>query len=95
MTVTFHMAFDELAEERQREAIDLLADLGVDRILTHKGAAGTPIVDNLDHLHRLIGHAAERLTILPGDGITFENVESVAEVLDVCEVHGTKIVKLG
>ena len=93
--VTFHMAFDELTEERQREAIDFLSDLGVERILTHGGAAGTPIADNLDHLRRLIEHAAGRLTILPGGGITFENAESVAEALGVQEVHGTKIVKLG
>nr|WP_204206287.1 copper homeostasis protein CutC [Olsenella sp. An270] len=93
--VTFHMAFDELTEERQREAIGFLSDLGVERILTHGGAAGTPIADNLDHLRRLIEHAAGRLTILPGGGITFENAESVAEALGVQEVHGTKIVKLG
>ena len=94
VAVTFHMAFDELTEERQLEAIDFLADLGVERILTHGGAAGTPIADNLDRLGRLIEHAAGRLTILPGGGITFENAESVAEALGVQEVHGTKIVKL-
>ena len=93
--VTFHMAFDELTEERQREAIDFLAGLGVERILTHGGAAGTPIADNLDRLRRLIAHADGRLTILPGGGITFENAESVADALGVHEVHGTKIVRLG
>ena len=94
VAVTFHMAFDELSEERQREAIDVLDDLGVERILTHGGAAGTPIADNLGRLRRLIEHAAGRLIILPGGGITFENVESVAEALGVSEVHGTKIVRL-
>lgn len=94
VTVTFHMAFDELSEERQREAINYLADLGVERILTHGGAAGTPIADNLARLRRLIEHAAGRLIILPGGGITFENAESVAATLGVSEVHGTKIVRL-
>ena len=94
VAVTFHMAFDELTEERQLEAIDFLADLGVERILTHGGAAGTPVADNLGRLGRLIEHAAGRLTILPGGGITFENAEPVAEALGVQEVHGTKIVKL-
>ncbi|WP_417230149.1 copper homeostasis protein CutC [Thermophilibacter sp.] len=94
VAATFHMAFDELSEERQLEAIDFLAGLGVERILTHGGAAGTPIADNLGRLGRLIEHAAGRLTILPGGGITFENAESVAEALGVQEVHGTKIVKL-
>ena len=94
VAVTFHMAFDELSEARQLEAIDFLAGLGVERILTHGGAAGTPIADNLGRLGRLIEHAADRLTILPGGGITFENAEPVAEALGVQEVHGTKIVKL-
>lgn len=92
--VTFHMAFDELSEPRQLEAIDYLAELGVERILTHGGAAGTPIMGNVDHLKRLIDHAAGRITILPGGGITHENAEQVAEALGVNEVHGTKIVQL-
>ena len=94
VAVTFHMAFDDLAEKNQLAAIDFLAGLGVERILTHGGPAGTPIADNLDHLRRLIDHAAGRITILPGGGITHENAEAVAEALGVHEVHGTKIVKL-
>ena len=94
VAATFHMAFDELAEKNQFAAIDFLAGLGVERILTHGGPAGTPIADNFDHLRRLIDHAAGRITILPGGGITYENAEAVAEALGVHEVHGTKIVKL-
>lgn len=94
VAVTFHMAFDDLSEPRQLEAIDLLAELGVERILTHGGAAGTPIADNYDHLRRLIDYAAGRLVILPGGGITHENAEAVAEALGVHEVHGTRIVPL-
>lgn len=92
--VTFHMAFDELSEECQREAIDVLAELGVERILTHGGAAGTPIMGNIDHLARLIAYANGRITILPGGGITHANAVEVAEALGVSEVHGTKIVEL-
>lgn len=92
--VTFHMAFDELDEERQFEAIDYLAELGVERILTHGGAAGTPIMGNVERLRRLIDHAAGRIIILPGGGITYSNAEQVAEALGVSEVHGTKIVEL-
>lgn len=92
--VTFHMAFDELDEQRQLAAIDTLAELGVSRILTHGGAAGTPIEDHLDRLRTLIEHAAGRIIILPGGGISYANAETVAEALGVHEVHGTKIVKL-
>ena len=92
--VTFHMAFDELDEQRQLAAIDTLAELGFSRILTHGGAAGTPIEDHLDRLRALIEHAAGRIIILPGGGISYANAETVAEALGVHEVHGTKIVKL-
>ena len=92
--VTFHMAFDALAPEDQLEAIDWLAEQGVERILTHGGEAGTPIMDNLDRLHAYVERAAGRIIILPGGGITWENAEDVASALGVHEVHGTKIVRV-
>lgn len=92
--VTFHMAFDALPDERQLDAIDAIAGLGCTRILTHGGPAGTPIADNLDRLAAYIERAAGRLIILPGAGITWENVDAVAERLGVGECHGTKIVKV-
>ena len=95
VAVTFHMAFDELAPAAQLHAIDVLAGLGVERILTHGGPADTPIAQNLDRLRELIAYAAGRLTILPGAGITHENVETVARALNAHECHGTKIVQLG
>lgn len=92
--VTFHMAFDALPDERQLDAIDAIAEIGCTRILTHGGPAGTSIADNLDRLAAYIERAAGRLIILPGAGITWENVDAVAERLGVGECHGTKIVKV-
>ena len=57
-------------------------------------AAGTPIEDNLEHLSRLIECAGDRLTILPGGGISTANRDTVAAALGVSELHGTKIVPL-
>lgn len=94
LQVTFHMAFDELAEKEQFDAIDWLISRGVTRILTHGGAAGTPIEDNFIRLKQLIDYSGDRITILPGGGVTSENAELVAETLGVTEVHGTKIVTL-
>ena len=88
------MAFDELAPEDQFEAIDVLVKMGVTRILTHGGPAGTPIDGNLSRLRELIAYASGRLTILPGAGITYENATRIAGELGVGEVHGTKIVRL-
>lgn len=92
--MTFHMAFDALPKRRQLEAIDAIADLGFTRILTHGGAAGTPIEENLDRLRTYVERAAGRLVILPGAGITYENAERVADALGVREVHGARIVEL-
>ncbi|MGF1931266.1 copper homeostasis protein CutC [Enterococcus casseliflavus] len=94
LQVTFHMAFDAIPAARQFKAIDWLAEHGVQRILTHGGAAGTPIEANFDRLKELISYAGERLTILPGGGISFENAQEVADTLGVKEVHGTRIVDL-
>lgn len=93
--ITFHMAFDALDEGDQLAAIDTLVELGVDHILTHGGAAGTPIEGNYDRLRSLIAHADGRIVIMPGGGITADNVAQVADALGVEELHGTKIVKLG
>lgn len=93
--LTFHMAFDALPAERQLEALDELVELGFTRVLTHGGPAGTPIEDNVPRLRELIDHAAGRLIILPGAGITHRNAAQIAEELGVREVHGTKIVDMG
>ena len=94
LQVTFHMAFDVLDNKAQLSAIDELAELGVERILTHGGLADTPIMDNVAHLRELVSYAAGRLIILPGGGITWQNAEEVAFLLGVNEVHGTRIVRL-
>lgn len=94
LMVTFHMAFDEISADAQPAALNLLAGLGVDRVLTHGGAAGTPIAGNLERLRRLVVYAAGRLEILPGGGVTWENTEEIADAVGVREVHGTRIVKL-
>lgn len=92
--VTFHMAFDALPADEQLGAIDWLAGQGVSRILTHGGPASTPIEDSLGRLRAYVDRAAGRVTILPGGGITWENAERIASELGVCEVHGTKIVRI-
>lgn len=94
LSITFHMAFDVMSDHNQLDAIDWLANHDVARILTHGGLAGTPIEANYSHLDQLIKHADNRLIILPGGGITFKNADSVAQKLNVKEVHGTKIVAI-
>ena len=92
--VTFHMAFDALGNEAQLDALDELASLGVERVLTHGGLAGTPILQNVERLRELVSYANGRLVILPGGGITWQNAQQVATRAGVHEIHGTKIVRL-
>lgn len=94
LQVTFHMAFDQLSPDAQLEAIDWLAERGVTRILTHGGPAGTLIENNLSALKTLIDYSQNKLTILPGGGLHYDNLQVIVDSLEVNEVHGTKIVKL-
>lgn len=94
LQITFHMAFDQIPVDRQYEAIDWLSDHGVSRILTHGGPSHISISKHQSHLLDLVNYANHRITILPGGGITEENVEEIADTLNVSEVHGTKIVSL-
>ncbi|WP_337993004.1 copper homeostasis protein CutC [Clostridium sp. 'White wine YQ'] len=88
MSITFHMAFDEIQDKK--EAIDILADLGVDRILTKGGADKAE--KNINELAELIKYANKKIIILPGGGITSENFKRIAEATGARELHGTKIV---
>ena len=95
LDITFHMAFDDLGPEDQLDAIDTLAECGVTRVLTHGGPAGTDIMDNLPRLKDLAQYAGDRLVVLPGAGITYDNRDRIAAELECPELHGSKIVRLG
>lgn len=92
LQVTFHMAFDAISVEKQFEAIDWLAEHGVQRILTHGGNLSLPIEETLTHLKELVDYAKDRILILPGGGITNENADAIQHYLGVSELHGSKIV---
>lgn len=93
METVFHMAFDHIEKTFQKEEMDWLIEQGVTRILTHGGVGGT-IVDHADWLKELMTHAAGKIEILIGGGVTHENVSELAELLPTNQFHGTKIVDL-
>ncbi|MFC6202447.1 copper homeostasis protein CutC [Lactiplantibacillus nangangensis] len=93
MSVVFHMAFDALAADQQAPTIDWLVDHQVDRILTHGGPLTTPIADCVPQLQATIKLAAGRIQILPGGGITADNVDTITTALNVKQAHGTKIIR--
>ncbi|HKZ09498.1 MAG TPA: copper homeostasis protein CutC [Rhodanobacteraceae bacterium] len=85
MSMTFHRAFDfARAPERALEAI---IALGCDRLLTSGQAAdamaGAPLI------RKLIGQAHGRITIMPGGGITAQNIAAIAEATGAHEFHAS------
>ncbi|MET0295942.1 MAG: copper homeostasis protein CutC [Microbacterium sp.] len=64
--VTFHRAFDTIDD--RVSALDVLADLGVTRVLTSGGRSSA--IDARDELTRLARHADGRIEIMAGGGIT-------------------------
>lgn len=92
LQITFHMAFDQIPVEQQFKAIDWLIEHDVQRILTHGGPSEVPIKTTLPRLKELVDYANNRITILPGGGISNENAQEIIDYLGVNEVHGTAIV---
>lgn len=83
MEVTFHRAFD--LSRDLTESLDVLLELGVDRVLTSCGRSA--VADGLDTLAALAEQAGDDLVVMPGGGIRPENVRAVAAVAGVREVH--------
>ncbi|MGO4341184.1 copper homeostasis protein CutC [Pedococcus sp. 2YAF34] len=81
--VTFSRAFDEVPD--QYAALDVLARLGVHRILTAGGPG--PAADHHDSLRDLVRHARNRLTVLAAGGVRSGNVAALVERTGVSEVH--------
>ena len=92
MEIVFHMAFDELSDEDQLEAIDWLSQAGVNRILTRAGVSGDSLEKRFAHYHRILEHAKGKIEILPGGGIELDNRQTFIDQLGVTQLHGTKVV---
>ena len=92
MEIVFHMAFDELSDQDQLEAIDWLSQAGVKRILTRAGVSGDSLEKRFAHYRRILEQAAGKIEILPGGGIDMDNRQNFIDQLGVTQLHGTKVV---
>ena len=92
MEIVFHMAFDDLSDQDQLEAIDWLSQAGVTRILTRAGVSGDLLEKRFAHYRRILEHAAGKIEILPGGGIDMDNRQTFIDELGVTQLHGTKVV---
>jgi copper homeostasis protein len=83
MSVTMHRAFDQLIEPLA--ALDALAALGVERVLTSGGARTA--MDGAGALASYVAHAGARITILPGGSIRAASVAALLATVPTQEVH--------
>jgi copper homeostasis protein len=85
LSVTFHRAFDFTRDPER--ALDAIIALGCDRLLTSGQAAdaliGAPLI------RKLIGQAQDRITIMPGGGITAQNIAAIAQATGAGEFHAS------
>jgi len=85
MSVTFHRAFDVCRDPFK--ALDELADIGIDRVLT-SGQEATA-VEGLELIGALVKHAADKISILACGNINERNIQKIVSATGVSEVHFT------
>lgn len=83
LPVTFHRAFDCTTDPA--EALEVLIDAGVSRVLTSGGASTA--LEGVDAIARLVEQAAARIVVMAGGGIRENNVREVIDRTGVTEVH--------
>ncbi len=83
MNVTFHRAFDQIADRGR--ALGVLADLGVDRVLT-SGGPRTAFAGRA-RLGELVESAGNRIAVMAGGRITLSRVARIVADSGVREVH--------
>jgi copper homeostasis protein len=89
LDVTFHRAID--VSRDALEALDVLIDIGVDRVLTSGGAASA--MSGARVIRAMVERAAGRIGILAGSGINERNAAQVVKRTGVAEVHVRGIVR--
>ena len=87
LSVTFHRAFDETACPFR--ALEEIITLGCDRILT-SGQCPTA-VEGAGLLVALVRKAAGRIIIMPGSGVSPDNIDALARATGATEFHGTRL----
>ena len=85
MTITFHRAFDRCND--LFSSLEDIIELGCDRILTSGGMESAP--EGKEILKKLISQANDRIIIMPGGGITENNISELVRATDLKEFHGS------
>lgn len=85
LDMTLHRCIDLMQDPLQ--AIDQAADLGISRILSSGGASTARA--GLSRLARMMDHAGDRITIMPGSGVSAESLPELLRALSPSEVHAS------
>jgi copper homeostasis protein len=83
MNVTFHRAFDMCRDPHQ--GLEDLIALKADRVLTSGQEASC--IEGLEQIAALQRQAAGRIIVMPGGGVTPQNVGRIVAATGVSEVH--------
>lgn len=85
LSITFHRAFDVCTQPL--EALERIIALGCHRLLT-SGQAPTA-EQGIPLLKELVKHSAGRIIIMPGAGVSPENVHRILSETGANEIHGS------
>lgn len=83
MDVTFHRAFDMTRD--LEEAMEDILRLGILRILTSGGRPDVP--QGIARIAGLVKAAAGRISLMPGGGVTEDNIPEIVRATGVYEIH--------
>ena len=83
--VTFHRAFDRTKQPLQ--AMEDIIAVGCERILT--SGLRTKAIDSIELIKQLVIQADDRIIIMPGSGVSSQNIKSLAESTGAVEFHSS------
>jgi len=83
MDITFHRAFDMSRD--LHEAMEDIIRLGIRRILTSGGMPDVP--KGMTRIAELVKAAGGRVSLMPGGGVTEENIPEIVRATGVREIH--------
>ncbi|EGZ31280.1 copper homeostasis protein CutC [Malacoplasma iowae] len=84
----FHMAIDEVVN--YNTAFETLIKLGFKRVLTKGGK--TQAIDNIDRLKKMQELYGDKIEIIVGGKVDFNNYKLIHKETDILQFHGRKII---
>lgn len=85
VTTTFHRAFDVCAD--REKALEEVIALGFNHVLTSGGKSTA--YEGIPALKELVKQAGNRISIMPGAGVTEQNAKDIIERTGATEIHGS------